>query len=134
MKTIYKVNERVVALHNGKHGWVSEVKYVEPEPHCNINYDHAAPNGTSGAFLPWSLMRPETFFEYLFMRRGYFGKWSTGQAAMVYGLLGIVAYAGHRTATYFEQPEAGIAILAFVALMVIGSILLHRRNHRGKQA
>lgn len=138
MKTRYKVNDRVVCLHSGKHGWVSSVSEknaMSGETLHNITYDRPCKNGVTGAWeMPWSLLRPETFFEYLFMRKGYFGKWSTGEALLIYGFYGIVGYGGVRTMTHFKQPITGIAILAFVALVVVGSIFLHYKNYHGKQA
>lgn len=133
MKKHYKVNERVVCLHNGKHGWVSEIhEGIEPDYH--IYYDRPVPNGPMGAFLKPSLIRPETFLEFLFMRKGYFGKWSTWQAVLIYGFYGILTYIGVRTITYFDQPIIGAGLIVFAVAVAAGSIRLHWENFKGRSA
>lgn len=135
-KKNYDINERVVCLHSGKHGWVASTgtdKHGYTVYH--IQYDRMGKDGVVGASdMPWSLLRPETFIEYLLARKWSFGKWTAWQAVVIYAFLGVVGYGGVRTITYFEQPIAGIAILAFVAIVVIGSIFLHYKNYHGKQA
>lgn len=135
-KKHYKEGERVVCLNTGKHGWVASTsigKHGETLHH--IQYDRTGKDGVVGApNMPWSLLRDETFMEYLFARKWSFGKWTLGQAVLVYGFLGIVGYGGARTITHFDQMIAGIAILAFSLGVVVGSIFLHYKNYHGKQA
>lgn len=135
-KKHYGIGDRVVCLHTGEHGWVASTGVDgRGSTVYHIKYDRMGKGGEVGApNVPWSLLRPETFLEYLFMRRGFFGKWSAWQALLVYGLYGIVGYGGVRTITHFGQPAAGAAILVLVAGMVIGSVFLHYKNYHGKQA
>ena len=135
-KKHYDINERVVCLHSGKHGWVASTgtdKYGGTVYH--IQYDRMSKDGVVGApDMPWSLLRPETFMEYLFARKWSFGKWTAWQAVVIYGFLGIVAYGGVRTITYFGQPVIGWGLIVFVVVMVAGSISLHWENFKGRQA
>lgn len=133
-KKSYRNGERIVHLPTGRHGWVRSW-------HANkfgatlfdVVLDRPLPNGDIGSNgNPWSFIRPETFMEYLFARKWSFGKWTVWQAVVIYGFLGIVAYGGVRTITYFEQPVIGWGLIVFVVVMVAGSISLHWENFKGK--
>lgn len=135
-KKSYRNGERIVHLPTGRHGWVRSW-------HANkfgatlfdVVLDRPLPNGDIGSNgNPWSLLRPETFMEYLFARKWSFGKWTLWQAVVIYGFLSIVAYGGVKTITYFGQLYAGVGLLAFVVVMVAGSIRLHWENFKGRQA
>lgn len=135
-KKHYKVNERIVHLPTDKHGWVASTgmgKHGETLHH--IQFDRMSSKGVVGdADVPWTLLRPETFIEYLFARKWSFGKWTAWQAVIIYSFLGVVGYGGVRTITYFDQPIIGAGLIVFAVAVAAGSIRLHWENFKGRSA
>lgn len=135
-KKSYRNGERIVHLPTGRHGWIrSQHTNDFGATLFDVVFDRPLANGDIGSDgVQWAMLRPETFAEFLFARKWSFGKWTLGQAVVIYGFLSIVAYGGVRTITYFGQPVIGWGLLVFVVVMVAGSISLHWENFKGRQA
>lgn len=134
----FKKGDRVISRASGRHGAITIVKAADDD-HVGqeffVQYDGpASATGVVGAWLSEYIMDRETFFQFLFCRKGYFGYagavrgWAIFIAFCLMAIFGIV---GVLAGWYWQ---ANYVLLFFGVLMNGLMLRSHYRNFKGKQA